>query len=95
VHTIDLERTEWDPRKAAANRLKHGVSFGEAVTALVDDLAVTVEDEAHGEQRFVTVGASSDGHFLVVVYTLRNDRVRLISARRATSKERRTYEEAD
>ena len=93
MHTIELQgEAEWDRRKAAANFLKHGVRFSEAVTVLSDDLAVTVEDEDSDEQRFVTVGASDGGEILVVVYTWREERVRLISARRATPKERRAYE---
>jgi uncharacterized DUF497 family protein len=93
VHTIELQGdAEWDRRKSAANLLKHGIRFSEAVTALSDDLAVTVEDEDADERRFITVGAGVGGEILVVVYTWRDERVRLISARRATPKERRTYE---
>ena len=94
MHTIELQgEAEWDRGKAAANLLKHGVRFSEAVTVLFDDLAVTVEDEGLDELRFSTVGASAGGQVFVVVYTWRDDRVRLISARRATPKERRAYEE--
>lgn len=93
MHTIELQGdAEWDRRKSAANLLKHGIRFSEAVTALSDDLAVTVEDEDADERRFITVGAGVGGEILVVVYTWRDERVRLISARRATPKERRTYE---
>jgi uncharacterized DUF497 family protein len=93
VHTIGSQRiAEWDPRKAAANLLKHGVRFSEALTVLFDDLAVTAEDEDSDERRFVTVGVSAEGQILVVVYTWRGDGIRLISARRATPKERRAYE---
>lgn len=93
MHTIELQGdAEWDRRKSGANFLKHGVRFSEAVTVLQDDLAVTVEDEDSDERRFVTVGASDGGEILVVVYTWREERVRLISARRATPKERRAYE---
>jgi uncharacterized DUF497 family protein len=93
VHTIELQGdAEWDRRKSAANLLKHGIRFSEAVTALSDDLAVTVEDEDSDERRFITVGACVGGEILVVVYTWRDERVRLISARRATPKERRAYE---
>jgi uncharacterized DUF497 family protein len=93
VHTIELQGdAEWDRRKSAANLLKHGIRFSEAVTALSDDLAVTVEDEDSDERRFITVGAGVGGEILVVVYTWRDERVRLISARRATPKERRAYE---
>jgi uncharacterized protein len=93
VHTIELQGgAEWDRRKSAANLLKHGVRFSEAVTVLYDDLAVTVEDDDSDERRFVTVGAGAGGEILVVVFTWREERVRLISARRAAPKERRAYE---
>jgi uncharacterized protein len=84
---------EHDPVKAAANLKKHGVSFADAEGALFDPLAMTVEDiSAVGERRFVTVGLGSGGELLVVVYTYRDNEPRLISARRATRKERKTYE---
>jgi uncharacterized DUF497 family protein len=88
-------RCEWDPAKAAANLRKHGVSFEEAATALADDLAVTGVDPDHsrGESRFVTFGVSSAGRLLVVAHTERGDRLRVISARSATKRERRIYEE--
>lgn len=93
MHTLDEERNpEWDPRKAEDNYRKHGVRFSEAATVLFDELAITVEDTAIGEQRWVTIGESAEGRLLVVVYTWRGERVRLISAREATSKERRNYE---
>ena len=82
-----------DPVKAAANLKDHGVSFADAEGVLFDPLAVTVEDpDALGERRFVSIGLGSAGEVLVVVYTERNDDYRLISARRATRKERKTYE---
>ena len=84
---------EHDPVKAAANLEKHGVSFADAEGALFDPLALTVEDiSAVGERRFVTVGLGSAGELLVVVYTYRKNEPRLISARRAMRKERKTYE---
>lgn len=84
---------EYDSVKAAANLKKHGVSFADAEGVLSDPLAVTIEDaEAVGERRFVTVGLGSAGEVLVIVYTERDGRHRLISARRATSRERRNYE---
>jgi uncharacterized protein len=84
---------EHDPVKAAANLKKHGVSFADAEGVLFDPMALTVEDPgALGERRFVTVGLGSAGEVLVVVYTYRNGEPRLISARRATGKERRSYE---
>jgi len=84
---------EYDPVKAAANLKKHGVSFSDAEGALFDPLALTIEDVgAVGEPRFATIGMGSAGDLLVVVYTLRNGEPRLISARRATRSERKSYE---
>lgn len=87
---------EWDPVKAASNLKKHGVSFEEAATALADDLSVTGADPEHslGESRFVTFGMSGAGRLLVVGHTERGDLLRIISARRATKRERRIYEES-
>lgn len=86
-------RFEYDPDKAAANLGKHRVSFADAEGVFQDPLAVTVEDpDAQGEQRFVAVGLGSAGELLVVVYTEHGDTCRLISARRATRKERKQYE---
>ena len=84
----------WDPAKAKANLLEHGVSFAEAVTVLEDDFALTREDPgAEGEQRFVTLGLSSLGNLLVVVYTHREpDVIRLISAWKAIKGQRVRYE---
>ncbi len=82
-----------DPAKAAANIRKHGVSFADAEGVLHDPMALTVEDiDAIGERRYVTIGLGSAGEILVVVHTERGGEHRLISARRATRKERRTYE---
>ena len=85
---------EWDPAKAEANLAAHGVGFGEAVTVLEDDFALTREDpDSEGEQRFVTLGMSSFAHLLVVVYTYREpDRVRLIAAWKAHRKQEVEYE---
>jgi uncharacterized DUF497 family protein len=82
---------EWDPRKAASNLRKHGVDFADAVMVLEDDLALTILDDESGEERYVTLGSDALGRVLVVVYTWRTDRVRLISARRATRRERWRY----
>ena len=83
---------EFDPAKARANLRKHRVSFADAEQALRDPQAVTIEDpDAEGEQRFVTLGADSLGRILVVVYAFRGDRVRLISARKASKGEARQY----
>lgn len=86
-------RFRYDPAKAAENLKKHKVSFADAEGVLEDPLAVTVEDpDAEGEKRFVTVGLGSAGELLVVVWTERDEECRLISARRATRKERKQYE---
>jgi uncharacterized DUF497 family protein len=86
-------RFQYDSDKAAANLRKHGVSFADAEGVLEDPLAVTVEDpDAEGERRLITVGLGSAGELLVVVYAERDDEYRLISARRATRKERKDYE---
>jgi len=86
---------EWDPDKAVRNLAKHGVSFQEAATVFGDPLAVTYLDPDHSEEedRFLKFGHSSDGHLLVVSHTDRDDRTRIISARRATRRERKAYEE--
>jgi hypothetical protein len=83
---------EWDGRKAAANRRKHGVDFADAVTALHDNMALTIRDESSDEERFTTMGTDALGRVLVLVYTWREDRLRVISARKATARERRQYE---
>ncbi len=84
---------EWDAHKAAANLSKHGIDFADAVTALEDDAAITVVDEFADEERFVTIGTDALGRLLVVVYTWRGqDVIRIISARKATARERRQYE---
>jgi uncharacterized DUF497 family protein len=85
---------EWDPAKARRNLEKHGVDLADAVGALEDELALTVEDtHSVTEERFVTLGVDSTGQLLVVVYSWRGERIRLISARKATGRERRQYEE--
>jgi uncharacterized DUF497 family protein len=84
---------QYDRSKAATNARIHGVAFEDAEGVVFDPLAVTVEDpDAVGEQRFVTVGRSNNGELLVVVHTQRHGDYRLISARRATRKERKFYE---
>lgn len=89
-----LVTATFDPRKNAANLKKHGVSLAEGDSVLSDPLAVTIEDEsAQGEQRFVTLGANTFSSLMVVVWTPRDDDVRIISVRKPTAKERRTYEE--
>jgi uncharacterized protein len=86
---------EWGRAKAAANLKKHRVSFQEASTVLHDPLSTTFPDPAsEGEQRFVTIGTSALGRLLVVAHTDRANTIRLISARRATRRERGFYEQA-
>ena len=91
--------TTWDPDKAQSNIVKHGVTFVQAATVLLDALALTVFDEAHSEseERWFTLGMSSDGKLLAVSHTYQHTgpihvRVRIISAREATKRERQQYE---
>jgi hypothetical protein len=85
---------QWDPDKAQVNHEKHGVLFTDAVAVLEDPFALTVPDTHADEERFVTIGEDAFGTLLVVVYTYRGeDTIRLISARPATGRERRTYRE--
>ena len=83
---------DWAPRKAAANLKKHGVDFADAATVLHDEAAITVRDDEAGEERYVTIGMDALGNVLVVVFTWRDDRPRLISARQATPRELKQYE---
>ena len=84
---------EHDWTKAAANLKNHGVSFADAEGVLFDPMALTIEDiGAIGERRFVSIGLGSAGEVLVVVHTERAGEPRLISARRATRRERKAYE---
>ncbi|BAU14267.1 hypothetical protein LEP3755_48130 [Leptolyngbya sp. NIES-3755] len=84
---------QWDNNKAAANLNKHGIDFADAVSVFADDLAITVTDDRFEEERFITIGIDAFGRILVVVYTMRDDEIRLISARKATRQERTQYEE--
>jgi len=84
---------QWDPGKAQSNLEKHNVDFADAVGVFEDEWALTIqEQDVHGEQRFVTLGMDFLGRLLVVVYTYQDDDIRLISARRATKRQRRIYE---
>ena len=83
---------EWDLLKAASNLQKHDVDFADATTVLDDDLAITIREHASGEERFVTLGMDALSRLLVVVYTWRSRRIRIISARKADSYERKQYE---
>ncbi len=86
---------EWDSAKADTNLRKHGVSFEEASTVWGDPLALILPDTDHSgsEQRYILLGLSSLQRLLVIAHTERRERVRIISARQATRKERRSYEE--
>ena len=88
-------RFEWEPATAAGNLAKHGVSFAEAATVFRDPLSATAPAPDHSldEERFITFGVSTSGRLLVVAHADRNDTIWIISARPATSGERRIYEE--
>jgi hypothetical protein len=88
---------EWDTNKAFANIQKHGVSFSEASTVFSDTLSMTFPDPDHSllESRYITIGLSSMGKLLIISHTDRNNCVRIISAREATRRERRFYEEGN
>jgi len=83
----------WDPRKAAGNLRKHGITFDEAATVFADPLALSVQDDVHAD-RTLLIGMSGQHKVLLVVHVeLDEDTIRLVSARRATTHERRRYEE--
>ena len=86
---------EWDSRKARSNLAKHGVGFEEASTIFGDPLSLTILDPEHSlsEERYITMGRAFTGKLLVVVHTERGDNIRIISARRASRRERKFYEE--
>jgi uncharacterized protein len=86
---------EWDPRKDASNRRKHGVGFREAATIFGDPLATTFPDTDHSisERRFLTIGISANGRLLGVAHTENDETIRIISARPVTRRERTFYEE--
>lgn len=84
--------TDWDPRKAANNLRKHGVDFADAVIALEDENALTIEDIDHNEQRFKTLCMGPDFSILYVIYMYHDlDCIRIISARKASRSETRQY----
>lgn len=84
---------QFDPAKAAGNLRKHGVSFADAESLFWDPLALhRIDPDSEGEERFVAIGAGSTGQLLVVVYVVRGETIRLISARRASPAEKRAYE---
>jgi uncharacterized protein len=92
---FESARFEWDDDKAQVNISNHGVDFFEAVTVFGDPLSVIYEDDEHSvdERRCLTIGMSAANRILIVSYTERDDIIRIISAREATPKEIRAYEE--
>jgi uncharacterized DUF497 family protein len=91
MHADSME-IEFDSSKATVNLKKHGVSFQEAATCLLDPVALVMEDrDAECEQRFVLVGMSSETQLITVCYTLRGETIRIISARKTTKKEGGQY----
>ncbi len=88
---------EWDEEKALTNFLKHGVSFDEASTIFADERSLTLYDEMHStyEDRYIDIGISVSNRLLIVVYTEREERIRIISVRSATANERRQYEQRE
>lgn len=93
MHTLAAVEYEWDPVKAAANFKKHRVRFADAALSLEDPLGRSVPDpDASGESRLIFLGADPAGRVLVTVYTLRGRITRIISSRKASRAERRTYE---
>lgn len=88
---------EWDPSKDASNTEKHGVTFEEASTVFSDPLSITIGDPDHSEEefRFLTIGISVHNRIIVVIHTDRSESIRLISARSATPRERRYYEQQE
>jgi uncharacterized DUF497 family protein len=91
----DAMEFEWDPGKAAANLAKHKVAFSDAATVFGDPLAITYHDSEHSDQedRFITFGTTAAGRLVAVVHADRSDRIRIISARNMTRRERKQYEE--
>ncbi|MEQ8973757.1 MAG: BrnT family toxin [Coleofasciculus sp. C1-SOL-03] len=88
-------RFEWDDKKAESNFRKHGVTFEEAVTVFADPYLLFTEDSKHseGEEREWAIGEAENGSMIVVVFTMRGEKLRIISARKATKRERRRYEQ--
>lgn len=88
---------EWDEDKAAANYRKHKITFEQAKTVFADPFSITIADPEHSarEERFIDIGAAADGKILVLSYTERGQKVRLISCRKATKAEREIYEKRE
>jgi uncharacterized DUF497 family protein len=87
---------EWDSEKAEKNISKHEVDFDEASSVFDDPMFITILDEEHSiiEERYITIGLSNKGRLLLVAHAERNDRIRIISARKATNNEEKFYQEA-
>ena len=93
MHTLPPMDYQWDPAKAAANLKKHGVRFADAALSLEDPLGLSSPDpDTSGEPRMIFLGADPAGRLLVTVYTMRGRSTRIISSRKASRAERRTYE---
>jgi len=90
TYNIKME-IEWDSKKAISNLKKHGIDFADAVSVLDDERAITIPDDQPNEERFITIGVDFFSRILVVVYTRREARIRIISARKATAKEIKQY----
>jgi hypothetical protein len=91
VHTIDALDFEWNEDRAAGNLHKHGVDFADAVGVFDDPLAFSMPNDDPGEERFIGLGLDTLGRLPVVFYIFRGERIRIISARRATPSERKAY----
>ncbi|WP_373543384.1 BrnT family toxin [Chamaesiphon sp.] len=87
-------RFEWDDNKAESNAVKHGITFEEAVTVFADPDLLFTQDTQHsqGEEREWAMGVTESGLLVVVVFTIRGEQIRIISARIATKKEQQSYE---
>lgn len=83
---------EWDPHKPFVNLKKHGVHFADAIFIFSDDYALTITDDDTFEERFIVIGKDGFGRLLVVVFTFRGRKIRIISARKATKTEKDQYE---
>jgi len=88
---------EWDPKKAARNLRKHGVSFEEAASVFNDEVATAYRDPDHSqyERRYLAIGTSVRGRLLIIAYAYRGERVRIINGREVTKQEREMYEEEE
>ena len=93
VHRLRGERWSWDAKKAGANRRKHGIEFLDAVIVFDDERGITLVDENPTEERYVTFGIDAQARVLAVCYALRGNTIRIISARKATPRERAQYED--